>query len=61
MEVQSVAVVNIVNFKLDIEFPIQFFCHSHTPQHLFILDGKEVGGLLLIILVLKEKNPCPTL
>jgi hypothetical protein len=25
------------------------------------LDGKEVGGLLLIILVLKEKNPCPTL
>jgi hypothetical protein len=31
-------------------FPIQFFCHLHTPQLLFILGGKEVGGLLVIIL-----------
>jgi hypothetical protein len=31
-------------------FPIQFFCHPHTPQLLFILGGKEVGGLLVIIL-----------
>jgi hypothetical protein len=30
--------------------PIQFFCHPHTPQLLFILGGKEVGGLLVIIL-----------
>jgi hypothetical protein len=36
-------------------FPIQFFCHPHTPQLLFILGGKD-GGLLVIILVLKEKN-----
>jgi hypothetical protein len=28
----------------------QFFCHPHTPQLLFILGGKEVGGLLVIIL-----------
>jgi hypothetical protein len=27
----------------------------HTPQLLFILGGKDVGGLLAIILVLKEK------
>jgi hypothetical protein len=32
------------------------FCHPHTPQLLSILGGKEVGGLLVIILVLKEKN-----
>jgi hypothetical protein len=31
-------------------FQIQFFCHPHTPQLLFILDEKEVGGLLVIIL-----------
>jgi hypothetical protein len=31
-------------------FPIQFFCHPHTPQLFFILGGKEVGGLLVIIL-----------
>jgi hypothetical protein len=31
-------------------FPIQIFCHLHTPQLLFILGGKEVGGLLVIIL-----------
>jgi hypothetical protein len=28
----------------------------HTPQLLFVLGGKEVGGLLVNILVLKEKN-----
>jgi hypothetical protein len=32
-------------------FPIPFFCHLYTPQLLFILDGKEVGGLLVIILL----------
>jgi hypothetical protein len=32
------------------QFPIQFFCHPHAPQLLFILDGKEVGGLFVIIL-----------
>jgi hypothetical protein len=26
------------------------FCHPHTPQLLFILGGKEVGRLLVIIL-----------
>jgi hypothetical protein len=31
-------------------FPIQFFCQPHTPQLLFVLGGKEVGGLLVIIL-----------
>jgi hypothetical protein len=31
-------------------FPIQFFCHPHAPQILFILGGKEIGGLLVIIL-----------
>jgi hypothetical protein len=31
-------------------FPIQFFCHLHNPQLLFILGGKKVGGLLVIIL-----------
>jgi hypothetical protein len=31
-------------------FPAQFFCHPHTPQLLFILGGKEVIGLLVIIL-----------
>jgi hypothetical protein len=31
-------------------FPFQFFCHPHTPQPLFILGGKEFGGLLVIIL-----------
>jgi hypothetical protein len=36
---------------LDLQhFPIQFFYHPHTPQLLFILGGKEVGGLLVIIL-----------
>jgi hypothetical protein len=28
----------------------------HTPQHLFILVGKEVGGLLVIILQFLKKN-----
>jgi hypothetical protein len=36
-------------FKIE-PFPIQFFCHPHTPQVLFILGGKEFGGLLVIIL-----------
>jgi hypothetical protein len=27
-----------------------FFCQPHTPQLLFVLGGKEVGGLLVIIL-----------
>jgi hypothetical protein len=31
-------------------FPIQFFCQPHTPQLLFVLGGKEVGGLLVNIL-----------
>jgi hypothetical protein len=31
-------------------FPIQFFCQPHTPQLLFVLGSKEVGGLLVIIL-----------
>jgi hypothetical protein len=31
-------------------FPIQFFSQPHTPQLLFVLGGKEVGGLLVIIL-----------
>jgi hypothetical protein len=31
-------------------FPIQFFCQPHIPQLLFVLGGKEVGGLLVIIL-----------
>jgi hypothetical protein len=31
-------------------YPIQFFCHPHTPQLLFILGVKETGGLLVIIL-----------
>jgi hypothetical protein len=36
---------------LDLQpFPIQFFCHPHTLQLLFILGGKEVGGLLVIII-----------
>jgi hypothetical protein len=40
---------------LDLQpFPFQFFCHPHTPQLLFILGGKEVGGLLVIIP--QEKN-----
>jgi hypothetical protein len=30
--------------------PIQFFCQPHIPQLLFVLGGKEVGGLLVIIL-----------
>jgi hypothetical protein len=29
-------------------FPIQFFCQPHTPQLLFVLGGKKVGGLLVI-------------
>jgi hypothetical protein len=31
-------------------FPTQFFGQPHTPQLLFVLGGKEVGGLLVIIL-----------
>jgi hypothetical protein len=31
-------------------FPIQFFCQPYTPHLLFDLGGKEVGGLLVIIL-----------
>jgi hypothetical protein len=31
-------------------FPIQLFCQPHTPQLLFVWDGNEVGGLLVIIL-----------
>jgi hypothetical protein len=27
-----------------------FFCQPHTPQHLFVLGSKEVGGSLVIIL-----------
>jgi hypothetical protein len=35
---------------LDLQpFPIQLFCHPRTPQLLFILGGKQVGGLLVII------------
>jgi hypothetical protein len=34
--------------QLTLSNPI--FCHPHTPQLLFILGGKEVGGLLVIIL-----------
>jgi hypothetical protein len=37
-------------FSWSLTFPIQFFYHPHTPQLLFILGGKEVGGLLVIIL-----------
>jgi hypothetical protein len=29
---------------------IRFFCQPHTPQLLFVLGGKEVDGLLVIIL-----------
>jgi hypothetical protein len=29
---------------------IQFFCQPHTPHLLFVLGGKEFGGLLVIIL-----------
>jgi hypothetical protein len=36
--------------KLLKPFPIQYFCQPHTPQLLFILGEKEVGGLLVIIL-----------
>jgi hypothetical protein len=31
-------------------YPNQFFCQPHTPQLLFVLGGKEVDGLLVIIL-----------
>jgi hypothetical protein len=31
-------------------FPFQFFCQPHTPHFLFVLGGKEVGGLLVIFL-----------
>jgi hypothetical protein len=41
----------VLDSFLDLQpFLIQFFCHPHTPQLLFILDRKEVGGLLVIIL-----------
>jgi hypothetical protein len=36
--------------SLSLPFPIQFFCHPHYPQLLFILGGKEVDELLVIIL-----------
>jgi hypothetical protein len=37
-------------------FPIQYFCHPHTLQLLFILGGKEVGGLLVIILQFEKRK-----
>jgi hypothetical protein len=37
-------------FSWSLPFPIQFFCHLHTSQLLFILGRKEVSGLLVIIL-----------
>jgi hypothetical protein len=39
-------------------FPIQYFCQPHTPQLLFVLGGKEVGGLITCNYptVLKETN-----
>jgi hypothetical protein len=40
----------VIPMYLHLPFPIQFFCQPHTPQLLFVLDGKEVGGLLVIIL-----------
>jgi hypothetical protein len=37
-------------FKTILTLSNPIFCHLHTPQLLFILGGKEVGGLLVIIL-----------
>jgi hypothetical protein len=37
------------NTKLN-PFQSNFFCQLHTPQLLFVLGSKEVGGLLVIIL-----------
>jgi hypothetical protein len=37
-------------------FPIKFFCQPHTPQLLFVLDGKEVDGLLVIILQFEREK-----
>jgi hypothetical protein len=34
--------------QLTLSNPI--FCQPHNPQLLFVLGGKEVGGLLVIIL-----------
>jgi hypothetical protein len=31
-------------------FQSNFFCQPHNPQLLFVLGGKKVGGLLVIIL-----------
>jgi hypothetical protein len=39
-----------VGFEYGQAFPIQYLCQPHTPQLLFVLGGKEVGGLLVIIL-----------
>jgi hypothetical protein len=41
------------NFWRVSPFLIHFFCQPHTPQLLFVLGGKEVGGYPT---VLKEKN-----
>jgi hypothetical protein len=38
-------------------FQSNFFCQPHTPQLLFVLGGKEVGGITCNYpTVLKEKN-----
>jgi len=37
-------------------FPIQFFCQPHTPQLLFILGRKEVGGILVITITCSHQN-----
>jgi hypothetical protein len=38
------------NERLVNPFQSFFICQPHTPQFLFVLGGKEFGGLLVIIL-----------
>jgi hypothetical protein len=37
-------------------FQSNFFCQPHTPQLLFVLGDKEVGGLLVIILQFEKRK-----
>jgi hypothetical protein len=40
----------------DLTLSNPIFCHPHTPQLLFILGGKEVGGILVIILQFEKRK-----
>jgi hypothetical protein len=45
-----------VETQLHLTLSNSYFCHPHTPQLLFILGGKDVGGLLVIIIQFKREK-----